>query len=82
MNSEKHLEGKIGTVAVSFGQQRAVERRALSMNCIGDKFQLTKLKAMPAGSIHTLQSNIPSEKSIKSIKELPCDPGSLLQLSL
>ena len=52
------------------------------MNCISDKYQLSKLKAMPAGSIHTLQSNIPSEKTIKSIKELPCDPASLFQLSL
>lgn len=39
---------------------------------------------MPAGSIHTLQSNILStDKSIKSIKDIPLDPTlSLLQLSL
>lgn len=68
----------IGTEAVSLGQQRTVERRALSMNCISDKYQLTRLKAMPAGSIY----NLPSDKTIKSINVLPCDPATLVQLTL
>jgi hypothetical protein len=85
INSEKQLEGKIGTEATSMGTQqpRAVERRALSMNCISDKYQLTKLKAMPVGSIHTLHSNMGStDKTIKSFKDIPTDPACLLQFSL
>lgn len=75
----------MGTEAGGLGSQggRAVERRALSMNCISDKYQLSKLKAMPAGSIHTLHSNLAStDKTIKSFKDIPVDPTTLLPLSL
>lgn len=54
------------------------------MNCINDKYQLSKLRAMPSGSIHTLQSNAPStDKTIASLKNIPNDhTPTLLQLSL
>jgi hypothetical protein len=53
------------------------------MNCISDKYQLTKIKAMNVGSIHTIQANVVStDKTIKSFKKLPADPSSLVQLEL
>lgn len=53
------------------------------MNCISDKYQLTKLRSMPAGSIHTLHTNaLSTDKTLKSIKDITNDPGTLAQLSL
>jgi hypothetical protein len=85
INSEKNLEGKTATEVISGGlqKQKGVERRALSMNCISDKYQLTKLRTIPGGSIHTLHSNVPStDKTIKSFKDIPNDPSELLQLAI
>jgi hypothetical protein len=41
------------------------------MNCINDKYQLTKIKAMPGGSINTLASGpVITDKTIQSYKNI------------